>query len=277
MEVGMSIGLRAARTAAGAVLALALATGAAAAAACGNNASGFDAWKTAFAQKAAANGVKSRGLKALAGSRYATATIKVDRAVRKAFKGNVQDFMKRRGGAAIISRGKSLKKQNARLFASIEARYGVPAGPLLAIWGMETGFGSFLGNQNTVSAVATLAYDCRRPAFFEPHLIAALQLVDRGVLTTASVGAAHGEIGQTQFLPANVVRYGVDANGDGKVDLKDRTDALASTANFLRGHGWRAGAGYQPGEPNFGAIKGWNAASVYQQAIAIMGKAIDTP
>lgn len=243
-----------------------MAPAAALAAKCGNNSGGFENWKKAFQQEAANAGVKRRGLQALAGARYATATIKVDRAVRKAFRGDVNSFMKRRGGATIIRKGKALKKQNARLFADIERSYGVPAGPLLAIWGMETGFGSFMGKQNTVSAILTLAYDCRRPDFFTPHAIAALKLVDAGVINSNSVGAAHGEIGHTQFLPGNVLKYGV-----GGRNLRDKATALASTANFLRGHGYRGG----PASSNRGAIAGWNAASVYQQAIIIMADAID--
>lgn len=233
---------------------------------CGNDAGGFGAWKQDFAAQAKAAGVKTRGLQALAGAQYATATIRVDRAVRKAFSGDVNSFMKRRGGAAIIARGKTLKKQNASLFADIERRYGVPAGPLLAIWGMETGFGAAMGKQNTISAITTLAYDCRRPGFFTPHAIAALKLVDRGVLTSSTVGAAHGEFGHTQFLPGNVLQYGV-----GNANLRDKNTALHSTANFLRGHGYSGG----PASANRGAIAGWNSASVYQQAIIIMADAID--
>ena len=82
-------------------------------------------------------------------------------------------------------------------------------------------------------------------------------------------------MGHTQFLPGNALRYGVDGNGDGRVDLYNLNDALATTANYLRGKGWRRGAGYQQGEPNFAVIKEWNAATVYQQAIAIMGARID--
>jgi membrane-bound lytic murein transglycosylase B len=244
-----------------------LSAGIANAASCGKDASGFNAWKDEFAAEAQASGVKGKGLAALAGAKYATATIKADRAIHKAFSGTVEQFMQRRGGAAIISKGKSLKKSNAALFNDIERKYGVPPGVILAIWGMETGFGSYMGNQNTVSAITTLAYDCRRPDFFTPHAIAALKLVDRGALSASSVGAMHGEIGHTQFLPGNVLKYGV-----GSGNLRDKATALASTANFLKGHGWRAGAGYQG---NLGAIAGWNSASVYQQAIAIMGEAID--
>jgi membrane-bound lytic murein transglycosylase B len=249
------------------VAVLALATGAQAAASCGKTGAGFEAWKPEFAAEARAEGVGPKGLAALAGATYATRTISVDRGIHKAFSGSVEDFMKRRGGAAIISKGRALKKSNAALFDKIESNYGVSPGVLLAIWGMETGFGSAMGNQNTVSAILTLAYDCRRPEFFYPHAIAALKLVDRGALTSSSVGAAHGEIGHTQFLPGNVLKYGV-----GSGNLRDKATALASTANFLKGHGWRAGASAQS---NIGAIAGWNSASVYQQAIARIATAID--
>ncbi|MEM7192639.1 MAG: lytic murein transglycosylase [Pseudomonadota bacterium] len=244
------------------------------AARCGNNASGFENWKRAFAKEAQANGIGRRGINALMGTRYAYGTIKADRN-QHGFKLSLNQFMKKRGAAAIASKGKRYKRSYASLFNAIERKYGVPPGPLLAIWGMETGFGGYMGRQNTLSAVATLAYDCRRPAFFTPHLYAALELIDRGRLSPSQVGAMHGEVGHTQFLPRNVLLYGVDGSGDGRVDLNNRADALASTANFLRGHGWRRGAGYQPGQPNYRAIQGWNAAGVYQQTIAIVGAQID--
>jgi lytic murein transglycosylase len=249
---------------------------AAEAAQCGNNAGGFPAWVQDFKQEAVSRGIsKSAVEKAFSGVKYATATIRADRG-QKSFKLSLDQFMQKRGGQAIINRGKSLKKQNAALLARIESRYGVPAGPLLAIWGMETGFGGFLGKEHTISAVATLAYDCRRSEFFTNQLYATLQLVQNGTLSVNARGAAHGEIGQTQFLPANVLKYGIDGDGNGRVDLVgSKADALASTANFLRGHGWSAGVGYQPGEGNFGALQGWNAASVYQRAIAIIGAEID--
>lgn len=253
----------------------ATAAGAHAAPQCGNNAGGFEAWKAQFAQEAAAKGIRGTALNALAETTYATKTIYADRN-QKSFKLSLDQFMAKRGGPAIASKGKVLKKQNAALFQSIEQRFGVPAGPLIAIWGMETGFGGFMGNQHTLSAVATLAYDCRRSEYFTDQLYAALQLIESGTLNPSSIGAAHGEVGQTQFLPVNVLKYGADGDGNGKIDMvRSKADALASTANFLRGHGWQPGAGYQPGEPNFAALQGWNAASVYQQAIAIIGAQID--
>lgn len=252
-----------------------LGAGGAHAAQCGNNASGFDTWKASFANQAAAQGISTEALRALEGTRYATKTISADRN-QKSFKLTLKQFMQKRGGATIISRGKKMKRQNAALFSRLENAYGVPAGPLIAIWGMETAFGSYMGNSHILSAVTTLAYDCRRSEYFTNQLHAALQLIHSGALDPDAIGAAHGEVGQTQFLPANVLKFGVDGDGNGRIDLiRSKADALASTANFLRGHGWRAGGGYQPGQANFSALQGWNAASVYQQAIAIIGAEID--
>jgi len=125
------------------------------------------------------------------------------------------------------------------------------------------------GNQSVLSSVATLAYDCRRSDYFTDQLYAALTLVDRGIFSAGTRGSMHGEVGQTQFLPKTVLDYGTG----GSLDIS--ANALASTANFLKAHGWQAGAGYQPGEANFAAIQAWNAAQVYEQAIALIGKQID--
>ena len=242
--------------------------GAAGAAQCGNSAAGFEDWKQDFAQEARARGIGASTISALMATNYATATIAADRG-QKSFRLSLDQFLAKRGGSVIVSRGRSLKQSNAALFASLEQRYGVPPGPLIAIWGMETAFGRQRGNQHTLSAVATLAYDCRRPEFFTDQLYAALTLIDRGALSSNARGSMHGEIGQTQFMPKSILNYGNGGN------LDTTADALAATANFLKANGWRAGAGYQPGEPNFKAIQAWNAASVYQQAIALLGQQID--
>jgi membrane-bound lytic murein transglycosylase B len=242
---------------------------------CGDDASGFEAWKAGFAQTAQASGVGQAGLQALAGASYASRTIEADRNQRS-FRYELDEFMRIRGSDTIVSQGRERLAANRAFYDSIENAYGVPAGVLIAIHGMETGFGNFMGDANVISAITTLAYDCRRgPQFFQEHALAALLLVDQGAVSPSSIGAMHGELGHTQFLPANILRYGQDGNGDGVVDLTDQADALASTANFLRGHGWQPGAGYQEGEPNYAVLGEWNAATVYQQALAIMGAQID--
>jgi membrane-bound lytic murein transglycosylase B len=237
------------------------------AARCGSTSAGFETWKREFADEARAKGIGAASIAALMGANYASATIAADRGQRS-FGLSLDAFLAKRGASTIVARGRALKQSQAALFASIQQRYGVPPGPLIAIWGMETGFGSQRGNQNMLSSIATLAYDCRRSEYFADQLYAALKLIDRGALSANARGSMHGEIGQTQFLPKNILAYGT-----GNLDVA--ANALSSTANFLKAHGWRAGAGYQPGEANFAAIEAWNAAGVYQKAIALMGRQID--
>ncbi|WP_020176552.1 lytic murein transglycosylase [Methyloferula stellata] len=238
------------------------------AAQCGTNSAGFESWKQQFEAEARAKGVGGTALAALAATHYNHATIGADRG-QGGFHVSLESFLARRGGAAIAAQGRGLKRSQAALFASIQQRYGVPPGPLIAIWGMETGFGRVHGNQDALSAVATLAYDCRRSAYFTDQLYAALKLIDRGELSPGARGSMHGEIGQTQFLPKTILEYGTGGS------LDNASVALTSTANFLKAHGWQAGAGYQPGEANFAAIQAWNAAPVYERAIAIVGRQID--
>ena len=261
------------RLAATALLSFALAGGGVAAP-CGDGASGFEAWKGVFATEAAQMGIGETGLAALRGTTYARSTIDADRNQRS-FRYSLDEFMRVRGSDTIVSQGRSKLERNSAFYGALERAYGVPASVLIAIHGMETGFGNFMGDSNVVSAIATLAYDCRRSDFFTGHLLAALRLVDRGTISAGTVGAKHGELGHTQFLPGNALRYGVDGDGDGRLDLSDEADAMASTANYLRQKGWQPGLGYGRGEPNFRVIEEWNAATVYQEAIAVMASRIE--
>ncbi|MCK0167625.1 lytic murein transglycosylase [Jannaschia sp. S6380] len=248
----------------------ALGTTPALAAQCGNDASGWERWKQQFAQEAAAAGIGQRGQEALANARYATRTIAADRNQR-GVKYALDDFIRIRLGSldSFAAQANRRLNQNRNFFQSLEARYGVPAGILLAIHGMETGFGRNMGSENVVSSILTVAYDCRRSAFFTPHALAALQMVDRGMLAPGQSGAAHGELGHTQFLPGNALRYGQDGNGDGRVDFYNMADAMASTANYLRQKGWQPGQPFHEGTQNFRVLNEWNAATVYQKAIAL--------
>lgn len=241
---------------------------------CGDTAQGFEGWKTEIAAVAAAEGVGARGLDALAGASYAKATISADRN-QKSFKYPLDEFLRLRGANDIAAKGRARRQKNKDFYDSLEAAFGVPAGVLIAIHGMETAFGTYMGDSNIISAIATLTFDCRRSDFFRPHLMGALKLVDQGSITSASIGAKHGEWGHTQFLPGNALAYGLDGNGDGAVDLGNAVDALASTANFLRAKGWQPGQGYAEGQPNFAVLNAWNAATVYQQAIALIAAQID--
>ncbi len=154
---------------------------------------------------------------------------------------------------------------------SIEAQFGVPKEIVVAIWGLETDFGAISkAKVSVVSAVATLAYDCRRSDFFRGQLVDALRVIERGDLTSDEmVGGLHGEIGQTQFLPSSYAAFAVDFDGNGQADLISSTaDVLASTANYMHGKGWKKGAGWMPGKPNFKVIKEWNKSDVYARTVA---------
>ncbi|APX25085.1 MAG: murein transglycosylase [Rhodobacteraceae bacterium] len=246
------------------------------AASCGNNANGFNAWKQEFAAEAQRAGVGQRGIDALMNAQYSTGTIKADRS-QKGVKYSLNDFIRIRLGSVdgFAATARKRLNQNPGFYNSLEQRYGVPAGILLAIHGMETGFGRTMGSVPVVSSISTVAYDCRRSSFFTPHAIAALKMVDRGMLSPSQKGAFHGELGHTQFLPGNALRYGADGNGDGRVDFYNQADALASTANYLRQKGWRPGQPYQEGTANFRVLNEWNAATVYQKAIALVAAEID--
>ena len=131
------------------------------------------------------------------------------------------------------------------VFDTIEAKYGVSRGVLLAFWALETDYGQVQGDFNTLNALLTLSHDCRRPELFTPQVFAALELYKRGNFDPARTkGAWAGEIGMVQMLPEDIITNGVDGDGDGKVDLKtSRADALMTGANMLRSLGWRP---YQP-------------------------------
>src|SRR5689334_2776357 len=135
------------------------------AAQCGNSAAGYEGWKQQFAGEARAKGISAGTINALMATNYAQATINADRGQRS-FNLSLDQFLAKRGAGTIVAKGRQLKNSQAALFASIQQRYGVPPGPLLAIWGMETGFGTQRGNQNMLASIATLAYDCRRSEYF---------------------------------------------------------------------------------------------------------------
>lgn len=243
------------------------------AAQCGNDGSGFGAWLEAYKANAAARGIDTGPL---AGAKYDRGVIKIDRNQHAAFKGTVEQFLARRAPASYVKKAKGLLKSNAGLFGKIEQRYGVQPEVLLAIWGMETGFGANSGNKSVFQPLATLAYDCRRSEFFTNELDSALEIAQKGYISASQMkGAGFGELGQTQFLPSKYLQYAVDFDGDGRRDLiRSRADVLASTANFLKGHGWRAGGGYGPGEANYGVWNDWNRATIYQKALAEFARRI---
>ena len=195
-----------------------------------------------------------------------------DRRQRGTFRKSFEAYAATRVTAGRIKRGRQLLQRHANLLSRIERQFGVPPELIVAIWGLESDFGSGdIGKLPVVRVVATLAHDCRRTELFQRETIAALQIVARGDLPLADlIGAYAGELGQTQFLPSSYIKYGVDFDGNRHVDLRHSVpDVLASTANLLRVNGWQRGAPYGEGTTNFQVMREWNRAEVYRKTIAL--------
>ncbi len=216
---------------------------AAAAETCGTptSPSKFPSWLSGVKKEAAGMGISRRAIAALDGMTYDPSVIKRDRS-QSVFSLTFLEFQARLISAGRMNKGASLIKQHSAIFKKVEQRYGVPAAVITAFWGLETDFGGYMGDFHTIRSLATLSYDCRRPEKFRPQIFAALQILDRGDMTADDmVGAWAGEIGQVQFLPADFLESGVDADGDGRVDLKRSIpDILMSTGSLLTNHGWQA-------------------------------------
>ena len=247
------------------------------AASCGNGPAGFDAWVGAFKQRAAGQGISGGALGALNGISYDSKVIHLDRN-QHSFKLSFEQFYARRVDGGMIAKGRRLMQTHAGTLNAIEKRFGVPGAVVVAIWGLETAYGAQRGgNMSIVRSLATLAYDCRRSAFFEKELLAALKIIDRGDMSVGQLkGGWAGEIGQTQFLPDAYVKHAVDFDGNGRRDLvNSSSDVLASTANFLKAHGWQRGAGWGPGTGNYDVIREWNKAEVYVKTISVMAEKLN--
>lgn len=152
------------------------------------------------------------------------------------------DFSRRLISQNRLDRARQLLRRESSLFQRLQREYGISPGIMLSFLAFETDFGAFQGDINTANALATLAHDCRRPELFRPQILAMAELYRRGDLDPATtVGAWAGEIGMVQMLPRDILNLGVDADGDGHVDLRhSMADAVLTGAALLRHHGWRA-------------------------------------
>lgn len=260
---------------------LAMAPLAANAASCITDKSAFGSYKADFAADARAAGVGPAGLNALSSAAMSDITWRFESRPSTqtgTLQSDPAEFLAKRTGStaeAFANLAKRRIAQNPNTFAAIEGHFGVPASILATIWGLETSFGGYLGGSRIVGSAVTLSSYCRRHPRFEPHAIAALQLVDQGVITPDTKGGPSGELGHMQFLAGNWQRFGIDATGDGTADPYNFVDALASAANMLRDNGWRAGQPYEPGTRNFEVLSAWNDSGNYQRAIAYAAGLID--
>ncbi|WP_306260365.1 lytic murein transglycosylase [Pararhizobium sp. IMCC21322] len=226
----------------------------------------FESFKAGIAEEAAAAGVNASIIRRIVPSlSYSNSVIAADRK-QGVFAQSFLQFSDRMVAPYRISGGRDRLKRHARIFQDVEAEYGVPGAVISAFWALETDFGAVLGNFNTLNALATLSYDCRRPELFRPQLIAALKLLDRGDLSAAQMqGAWAGELGQLQILPSDYLDNGVDYDRDGRVDLlKNTGDVLATGAKFLNHLGWRRGEPWLQ-EVAVPANLPWDQAGIYNK------------
>jgi lytic murein transglycosylase len=248
------------------------------AAPCGGD---FHAFIAAMSREAAGAGVSPAVINSsLAGVAPDPAVLAFDRRQRGTFRMSFEHYAATRVTAGRIKRGKQLLQRHAGLLSRIERQFGVPGPLLVAIWGLETDYGSGdMGKLPVMRTLATMAHDCRRSDLFQGELLAALKIVQRGDLPLSGlIGAYAGEIGQTQFLPSSYIKYGVDYDGDGHADLRHSVpDVLASTANLLKTNGWRTGAPFDEGTENFEVMREWNRAEVYRKTIALFAERLREP
>ena len=158
------------------------------------------------------------------------------------FNQNFWHYVNKRVNKVRLNNGKDTLKNNASLLSKTSEKYGVPAYVIVAFLGLESNYGNYMGSESLIRSLATLAYDKRRSKFFTRELIAVLKLMDKKTIPFDATGSWAGAMGAVQFMPTNVIAYGVDANNDGKVDLwNEKADIYASAANFLNKLGWKKG------------------------------------
>jgi lytic murein transglycosylase len=243
------------------------------AAQCGGD---FNRFLAEMGREAQAAGVSRQVIgEAFAGVSIDHKVLDFDRRQRGTFKKTFEEYARTRVIPARIKRATGLMQKHHQLLSRIQQQFGVPANLVVAIWTLETDNGTGdMGKLPVIRTLATLAHDCRRTELFQGELIAALQIVQRGDLPLRDlVGAFAGEIGQTQFLPSSYIKYGVDFDGNGHVDLRHSVpDVLASTANLLKTNGWRAGQPYGEGTENFQVMREWNRSEIYRKTMVLMSE-----
>ena len=204
---------------------------------------GFDAWRTAFAERAIAEGRSPVVVeRLLSGLTPDPRVVELDRN-QPEFVRPPWEYIDSTVSAARIAEGARLRAADQPLFQAIQARYGVDPDVLAGIWGVETNFGTFPLRYEAARSIATLAYEGRRRWQFEGFLLALLEMVEKGGLGPGELKSSWaGAMGQPQFMPDVYLRYAADFGGDGRRDIwTDRGDVLASIANYLKEKGWVSG------------------------------------
>jgi lytic murein transglycosylase len=205
---------------------------------------GMDAWVVSFLPRARAAGISQATLDRTMRDVPFNPEV-IERSNNQAeFKKSIWEYLDSAVSNTRVTTGRSLLSENDALFDKIEATYGVDREAVVAIWGMESNYGTTRGRTLIIPALSTLAYQGRRSSFFEQQLIGALKIIQSGDTDSAHMtGSWAGAMGHTQFIPTSYLAYAVDITGDGKRDIwsENPADALASTAAYLKRSGWQMG------------------------------------
>ena len=202
---------------------------------------GFNAWKESFKQEALQEGISASFLnKVLPEIKFLPFVVQADRK-QPEFRQTFDEYLVKRLTAARVKKGRLLLKENKVLLDSLTQKYGVPAQYIIALWGLETNYGSYTGSTDIASALATLTYEGRRAAFFKKQLLAYLKML-QAQNAVSHKGSWAGAFGQFQFMPTTYAAYAVDGNENGTIDIiNEKEDAFASAANYLAKAGWKSG------------------------------------
>lgn len=264
----------------------------------------FQAWMQGVRREALARGIDARTLdRAFRGVEPIPRVLELDSS-QPEFKLTWQEYLDRVLTQDRIARGRELFRANAALLRRVGDAYGVAPHLIVALWGVESHFGTKMGTFSVIGALATLAYHGRRPKFFRAELLAALKILAEGHITPdRMLGSWAGAMGQCQFMPSSFLASAADGDGDGRRDIwGNKADVFASSANFMRKAGWRAGDRWgeditgRPGgaappggrivrpegaggrvyrtTANFTAIRRWNPSDFFALAVGILSDRI---
>jgi membrane-bound lytic murein transglycosylase B len=201
----------------------------------------FAAWLKGVYDEALSLGIHRKTLDAaLTGLAPIKRVVQLDRR-QPEFTQTFRQYIDARVSAWRVRTGRDRLRENRKLLDEIGAKFGVQPRFIVALWGIETSFGRATGGFSVIRALATLAYDGRRSAYFRRELFNALRIIDAGHVTAGHMlGSWAGAMGQNQFMPSSFLSYAVDYDGDGRRDIwTTRADVFASSANFLKRSGWR--------------------------------------
>ncbi len=201
----------------------------------------FSQWLEALRREAAAKGIGEATLRnALTDIKPIPRVVELDHK-QPEFTLTFQQYQDRVVPAARVALGRKRLRENKSVLEAVGRAYGVQPRFIVALWGIETDFGRLTGGFNVIPALATLAYDGRRSAYFRKELLNALKILDQGHITPAAMkGSWAGAMGQSQFMPSSFLNFAVDHDGDGRKDIwKNKGDVFASAANYLSRSGWK--------------------------------------